>query len=60
MTSARRRESTVDPRRMKLGLETFSYHLAFSAGVMDVFSFIDRAAELGMEGVQLNATRRPG
>ena len=43
---------------MKIGLETFSYHLAFSAGRMDVFSFIDRAAELAVDGVQLNATRR--
>ena len=30
---------------MLLGLETFSYHLAFAYGKMDVFCFIKRTAE---------------
>ncbi len=40
---------------MLLGMETFSYHLAFQAGEMDVFGFIQRCAALGLDGVQLNA-----
>ncbi len=40
---------------MLLGMETFSYHLAFPAGKMDVFDFIQRCAALGLDGVQLNA-----
>ncbi|MFH1008502.1 MAG: sugar phosphate isomerase/epimerase family protein [Candidatus Latescibacterota bacterium] len=39
---------------MLLGLETFSYHLAFAYGKMDVFAFIKRVAELGLDGVQIN------
>lgn len=39
---------------MLLGLETFSYHLAFAYGKMDVFGFIKRTAELGLDGVQIN------
>jgi len=39
---------------MLLGLETFSYHLAFAYGAMDVFGFIRRAVELGLDGVQIN------
>ena len=39
---------------MLLGLETFSYHLAFSAGKMDVFTYVERCAALGLDGVQLN------
>lgn len=39
---------------MLLGLETFSYHLAFNLGAMDVFGFIRRTAELGLDGVQIN------
>jgi len=39
---------------MLLGLETFSYHLAFAYGKMDVFSFIDRCISLGLDGIQLN------
>ena len=30
---------------MLLGLETFSYHLAFAYGKMNIFDFIERAAE---------------
>ena len=39
---------------MRLGLETFSYHLAFGAGEMDIFAFIERCVSLGLDGVQLN------
>ena len=39
---------------MQLGLENFSYHLAFSAGEMDILSYIERCASLGLDGVQLN------
>lgn len=36
---------------MKLGIETESYHLFFQQGVMDVFDFINKATELGLDGV---------
>ena len=39
---------------MLLGLETFSYHLAFAYGTMNVFDFIERTAELGLDGVEIN------
>ena len=39
---------------MLLGIESFSYHMAFCLGRMDVFGFIRRAAELGLDGVQIN------
>ena len=39
---------------MQLGLETFSYLPWFMAGRMDVFGFIRRCRELGLDGVQLN------
>ena len=39
---------------MLLGLETFSYLPWFIAGRMDVFGFIRRSKELGLDGVQLN------
>lgn len=39
---------------MLLGLETFSYHLAFAYGKMNIFDFIQRATELGLDGVQIN------
>jgi 3-oxoisoapionate decarboxylase len=45
---------------MQLGLETFSYHLAFGLGTMDVFGFIERAGELGLDGVQINRVGRHG
>jgi hypothetical protein len=35
-------------------METFSYHLAFAAGRMDIPGFITRCAEFGLDGVQLN------
>jgi hypothetical protein len=38
---------------MLLGLETFSYHLAFAYGKMDIFKFIQRTAQLGLDGVQI-------
>lgn len=43
---------------MLLGLETFSYHLWFSDGRMDVFGYIERCAELGLDGVQINVNGR--
>jgi len=39
---------------MRLGLETFSYHLAFASGKMDIFGFIERTHALGLDGVQIN------
>lgn len=39
---------------MKLGIENESYHLLFQNKRMDVFSFIEKAAELGLDGVQIN------
>ena len=39
---------------MLLGLETFSYYLAFAAGNMDIFKFIRKTKELGLDGVQIN------
>lgn len=39
---------------MKIGLETESCHLLFQHHKMDVFSFIRKTWELGMEGVELN------
>jgi len=39
---------------MLLGLETFSYHLAFAYGKMNTLNFIERTAELGLDGVQIN------
>ena len=41
-------------KRLQLGMETFSYHLAIASGRMDILEFITRCAELGMDGVQLN------
>jgi sugar phosphate isomerase/epimerase len=41
-------------KRFRLGMETFSYHLAFDHGRMDIPAFIERCAELGLDGVQLN------
>lgn len=45
---------------MKIGLETESYHLQFISGRMDVFQFIRKTAELGLEGVMLNINPWPG
>ncbi|MBU3136194.1 sugar phosphate isomerase/epimerase [Clostridium gasigenes] len=39
---------------MKIGLETESYHLLFQNGRMDIFGFIKKTAELGMDGVMIN------
>ena len=39
---------------MLIGLETFSYLPWFMAGRMDVFGFVRRARELGLDGVQFN------
>ena len=42
---------------MLLGMETFSYHLAFALGGMDIFGFMRRCRELGLDGVQINVNR---
>ena len=39
---------------MKLGLETESYHLFFQQGAMDIFGFISKTSELGLDGVEIN------
>ncbi|RXI50762.1 sugar phosphate isomerase/epimerase [Clostridium tetani] len=39
---------------MKIGLETESYHLHFQNNRMDIFDFIRKTAELGLDGVQIN------
>lgn len=39
---------------MKLGLETESYHLFFQQGAMDIFGFIAKTSELGLDGVEIN------
>jgi len=44
---------------MKLGLETFSYHLALGSGRMDIFDFIRRTHDLGLDGVQINMVGTP-
>ncbi len=45
---------------MKIGLETESFHLQFITGKMDVFGFIRKTAELGLDGVMLNIIPWPG
>ena len=45
---------------MKIGLETESYHLQFITKRMDVFGFIRKTAELGLDGVMLNIIPWPG
>lgn len=44
----------TEEKHFALGLETFSYHLALSAGRMDIPGFVRRCSELGLDGVQLN------
>ena len=45
---------------MLLGLETFSYHLAFAYGKMDIFDFIKRTAEFELDGVEMVFLPRHG
>ncbi|NOU87976.1 TIM barrel protein [Paenibacillus sp. LMG 31460] len=45
---------------MKIGLETESYHLQFITGRMDIFQFIRKTAELGLDGVMINIVKWPG
>jgi sugar phosphate isomerase/epimerase len=40
---------------MLIGLESFSYHLAFAYGKMNVLGFIKRTADLGLDGVEILA-----
>ena len=39
---------------LKIGLESESLHLWFQNGRMDIFQFIEKAHELGVDGVQIN------
>ncbi len=39
---------------MLLGLESYSYNLAFEYGDMDIFSFLHRVKKFGLDGIQLN------
>ncbi|GAA0725747.1 TIM barrel protein [Clostridium malenominatum] len=39
---------------MKIGLETESYHLHFQNNRMNIFDFIKKTSELGLDGVQIN------
>lgn len=39
---------------MKIGLDTESCHLLFHNGRIDIFGFIKKAAEMGMDGVMIN------
>src|SRR4051794_31260140 len=41
-------------KRFRLGLETFSYHVAITSETMTLPRFVERTAELGLDGVQLN------
>ena len=45
---------------MRLGLETFSYHLAFHFGAMDIFRFMQLTGELALDGVQININEGGG
>jgi len=36
-----------------------SYHLFFQNGLMDIFGFIKRTAELGLDGVMINVMLFP-
>lgn len=39
---------------MKLGIDTYSYHIALAAGEFDLFAALGRMEELGLEGLQIN------
>lgn len=39
---------------LKIGVESESLHLWFQNGRMDIFDFIEKAHEIGFEGVQIN------
>lgn len=45
---------------MKIGLDTESCHLLFHNGRIDIFGFIEKAAQLGMDGVMINIIYIPG
>jgi 3-oxoisoapionate decarboxylase len=44
----------MDGSMMKIGLETESYHLFFQNRRMDIFDFIRKTVEFGLDGVQIN------
>ncbi len=39
---------------MKIGLDTESCHLLFHNGIIDIFGFIRKTAEMGLDGVMIN------
>jgi len=39
---------------MKLGIDTYSFHVAHKIGTYDLFATLDRMEELGLEGLQIN------
>jgi sugar phosphate isomerase/epimerase len=39
---------------MKLGIDTYSFHITLAAGVYDIFATLDRLEELGLSGLQIN------
>lgn len=39
---------------MKIGLDTESCHLLFHNGLMDIFSFIKKTADSGLDGIMIN------
>ena len=39
---------------MKIGLDSFSFHIALAAGRYDLFRALDWMAELGFSGLQIN------
>jgi len=39
---------------MKIGLDTYSFHIALAAGAYDVYAALDRLEELGLGGLQIN------
>ena len=45
---------------LKLGLETESLHLWLQHKRMDIFGFIEKAHELGLDGVQINVIKDYG
>jgi sugar phosphate isomerase/epimerase len=49
----------LEDTALQLGLETFSYHLAFGRGLMTIFDFIHRTHAFGLNGVQINIGAGP-
>ncbi len=45
---------------LKIGLDTYSYHIPLAAGTYDVFQLIDKVPSLGVEGLQINVNGKNG